>query len=257
MSLFDQVDQAINAEKAVIISTQDEHFSLKSEGSVPDPPASNSKRPQKKTPEKLKFLKPCTICQGREFTHRKNGGFFCKTCQPGIDGTQVIATGHRKPLETVDGLPCARCASTTYTREKDGYQFPDGTIIDGWHCGGGSCLVKLLTGNKDVDLETLALAAEWQTQEEEPGMKHIHEKRYFRAGFPWIMDNLDKLLTAGWSRLALFRRSKFRWPCGPWGAAWLSVWCKPDLVVRIGSRGEIVFTFPSPGRTVTHRIYLS
>lgn len=55
--------------------------------------------------EKLKFLKPCPICQGREFTHGKNGGFFCNSCQPGIDGQPVTALGHRKPLEAGNSLP--------------------------------------------------------------------------------------------------------------------------------------------------------
>ncbi len=80
------------------------------------------------------------------------------------------------------------------------------------------------------------------------------ELQHFRAGWAWIMDHLPELQAAGWTRPALFRRSPFSWPCGPWGAAWIPAWTAPGLHVRINDRGEIVFTFPSSGRLITQRI---
>ena len=58
--------------------------------------------------------------------------------------------GTETPAE-VEGLPCGGCGATRYRRVKDGYSYPDGGQVDGWHCGGLDCNVKLLTGNKDVD----------------------------------------------------------------------------------------------------------
>ncbi|MDD2464113.1 MAG: hypothetical protein PHI97_08950 [Desulfobulbus sp.] len=72
----------------------------------------------------------------------------------------------------------------------------------------------------------------------------------FAAAWPWIKENKAALLAAGWTIAALVRRSKFRWPAGPWGLAWLPVWIKPGLVVTIGRRGGIVFTFQSSGRII-------
>jgi len=51
----------------------------------------------------------------------------------------------------VEGLPCGGCGATRYRRVKNGYTYPDGTVGDGWHCGGERCHVKLLSGNKAVD----------------------------------------------------------------------------------------------------------
>lgn len=80
------------------------------------------------------------------------------------------------------------------------------------------------------------------------------ELRHFQAGHAWIFDHLSELRAAGWTGPALFRRSPFAWPCGPWGAAWISAWSRPGLQVHISERGEIVFTFPSSGRVITQRI---
>ena len=80
------------------------------------------------------------------------------------------------------------------------------------------------------------------------------ELRHFQAGHAWIFDHLSELRAAGWTGPALFRRSPFSWPCGPWGAAWIPAWSAPGLQVHISERGEIVFTFPSGGRLITQRI---
>ncbi len=122
----------------------------------PGPPRHDQQtRPPKQKPERLKFLKPCPICEGRQFTHATTGGFFCNTCQPGIVGRPIFAAGNsRQQPEKVTGLPCGGCGSTIYTRIENGFVFDDGTICDGWHCGGTSCHIKLLTGNKTTDQAT-------------------------------------------------------------------------------------------------------
>jgi hypothetical protein len=152
MGLFDQINRAVNSDEPPILAGQDEKHSssLQPEGQAQERKVKADRGPATR-PEKLKFLKPCSICFGREFIHRENGGFFCTNCQPGIEGHPVIALGHREPPEKVTGLPCAGCGSTTWTKEKDGYQYPDGSIVDGWHCGGKRCGVKLLSGNKEAD----------------------------------------------------------------------------------------------------------
>jgi len=77
------------------------------------------------------------------------------------------------------------------------------------------------------------------------------QRAHFAAAWPWVKENKAALLAAGWPMAALVRRAKFRWPYGPWGAAWLPAWSKPGVVVTIGRRGAISFTFPSSGRTIT------
>ena len=64
--------------------------------------------------------------------------------------TTPSTTGPEVPVKVL-GLPCGGCGRTSYTRVVDGYQFPDGTRADGWHCGTPGCHIKPLTGNKAVD----------------------------------------------------------------------------------------------------------
>jgi hypothetical protein len=73
---------------------------------------------------------------------------------------------------------------------------------------------------------------------------------YFMAAWPWIKENRTQLVRAGWTMAELLRRAKYRWPLGPWGLAWLPIWSKPGLVVELGTKGEIVFTYHSGGRTI-------
>ncbi len=209
------------------------------------------RRLKKPRPERLKFLKPCPICRGKEFTHGKNNGFFCNTCQPGIEGTPVIAAGSRQPPETVDGLPCAGCGSTTYQRIENGFIFDDGTVTDGWHCGGENCHIKLFAGKQQA--KAAAPGSQGTMLFNGPKIKPV---KYFQAALPWIMEHLEELLQAGWTRPELFRRSKFNWPVGPWGIAWHSTWTKPDLKVEITpGTGNIVFTFTgSHGRAITQTV---
>lgn len=76
------------------------------------------------------------------------------------------------------------------------------------------------------------------------------ERGHFAAAWPWIRSKLPELLAAGWTRAALFQRSKYRYPLG-WGIAWFSIWNQDALVVTTGKNGEIIFTFQSCGRTIT------
>ena len=76
------------------------------------------------------------------------------------------------------------------------------------------------------------------------------EKGYFQAAFPWIMENLQALQAAGWTRPELFSRSRQRWPTGSWGVAWLGVWVHDDLRVSVGPKGKLVFIFTSCGREI-------
>ncbi|MBB5348977.1 hypothetical protein JWG42_01685 [Desulfoprunum benzoelyticum] len=77
----------------------------------------------------------------------------------------------------------------------------------------------------------------------------------FKAAWPWIKVNMQDLLKAGWTRAALVRRGKLRYPCGNWGVAWFSVWKIEGLVIEIGRNGKIVFTFESCGRKITQAAY--
>lgn len=77
------------------------------------------------------------------------------------------------------------------------------------------------------------------------------QRAHFAVAWPWVKENKAALLAAGWTMAALVRRTNFHWPYGPWGVAWLPVWSKPGVVVTIGRRGAISFTFPSSGRTIT------
>jgi len=40
-------------------------------------------------------LKHCPLCNGHEFTHGNQGGYFCTTCQSGHEGDPFLASGKR------------------------------------------------------------------------------------------------------------------------------------------------------------------
>lgn len=56
-------------------------------------PAKGQQVKKQRKPERLSFLRPCPLCAGRAFIFGLHGGFFCSTCQPGIKGQPVEATG--------------------------------------------------------------------------------------------------------------------------------------------------------------------
>lgn len=250
MSLFDFVyrDQSSEAKESYNQTSQNRQQQTSTKAIRP---VLTSKGRSKPKPEKLKFLKPCPICQGKAFVHGRNGGFFCSACQPGIKGHPVIARGHRKPPATAEGLPCAGCGSTTYTKEQDAFIFDDGTLADGWHCGGKNCRVKLVIGNKEADQGSKGRPAADTGQHRPERKKHTSgPDQHFKAAFPWIREHLPELLAAGWTRPALFRRGNCAWPAGNWGLAWLPVWNRIGLDVSIGEQGQLNFTFPSNGRQI-------
>lgn len=165
------------------------------------------KRLMNQKPERLSFLQPCPICNGRVFIHIIGGGFTCRVCQPGFLGKPVEATGPDRPAPDQE-LKMANDSSTT---------------------GGQPTPTDYLTEK---------------------------ERNHFKAAWPWIKENKQQLLAAGWTRAALLQRSKFRWPYGPWGLAWLPVWSKEGVSVTIGKAGKIIFTYQSCGRTITQAAHL-
>ena len=69
--------------------------------------------PQKKRKsiDRLKFLKPCTRCGGRNFTHCRYTGFFCSDCHPEVIGDLAYALGNPdqptgKPQKKRSGQIC-------------------------------------------------------------------------------------------------------------------------------------------------------
>ncbi len=189
-------------------------------------------------PEKLKFLKPCPICGGRDFIHGHEGGFFCISCQPGIEGLPVLALGYRNPPEKAKGLPCPNCGATIYGKEEKGFLLPDGTVTDGWHCGGASCRVKLLIGaTVDRHLKTNRPGSRRALLSPDSG------DQCFKAAFPWVQDHLQKLLAAGWTRPELFRRDRCAWPLRKWGLCWLPIWKKTNVKIKIEDSGQLIFSF--------------
>lgn len=156
-------------------------------------------------PERLAFLHPCPLCSGRSFVAGTGGGFFCTTCQPGIEGHLVEATGQatRKARPTLEPMPA----------------------VDHNH-----------HGHAPTDPQPEQVTAQ--------------QREFFRAAWPWIKENKAQLIRSGWTMAALVARSKFRWPCGRWGIAWITVWKREQLQVTINDRGFIVFTFRYCGKTV-------
>ena len=63
-------------------------------------------RPAPRKPERLAFLQPCPLCEGRQFIHGAGGGFYCVTCQPGQQGQPVEAAGpdRQAPATTPEDL---------------------------------------------------------------------------------------------------------------------------------------------------------
>ena len=106
--------------------------------------------------------------------------------------------------------------------------------------------------DKDIDLRLASDHHDTAAAPQPVGCEPTEDQRaHFAAAWPWVKENKAALLAGGWTMAALVRRAKFRWPYGPWGVAWLPAWSKPEVVVTIGRRGAISFTFPSSGRTIT------
>ncbi len=216
MGLFDEIDRltAVScAEKLPALTIADEptpsNLSDKPRNGEMQPRAANDHRPQSrarqvKKPQPLSFLRPCPVCQGRDFLHLDAGGFVCQTCQPGFTGIPVEAAGQDRPAQ--------------------GEEFEDIPLSD--------------RGPRNT-----------------PNLCTTRQKEHFAAGWPWIKENMPALLSAGWTRPALLRRSRHQWPYGKWGAAWLPVWSKPSLEKKIGASGQIIFSFESNGRIIVQTLH--
>ena len=92
-------------------------------------------------------------CPGLEIFPLPNEGGVAGCVNPDteswrrLDWMRECPAMTRKPAAPpVSGLPCGGCGSTSYRRLVNGYEFPNGSRADGWHCGGEHCEVKLLTG---------------------------------------------------------------------------------------------------------------
>lgn len=223
MRLSDAIDQLAQGNAPILPSENRENrliFAPKGEKTTqPDdknapaptndgPKEKRNRHQQQPKPERLTFLQPCPICSGRSFVAGTGGGFFCTTCQPGIEGQPVEAAGRGTRLTTAD-------------RE-------------------------LLLVNDNFSGS--------QPADPQPGQVTDRQRQHLMAAWPWIKENKAQLLGAGWTMAALVARSKYRWPCGSWGLAWLPVWTRDQLQVTINDRGIIIFTFQYCGKTVTQTV---
>lgn len=74
----------------------------------------------------------------------------------------------------------------------------------------------------------------------------------WKVARPWLLAHLPRLQAAGWTRAKLFRAGRLRFPCGPWGVAFLSVWTKDGVQVEIEDGGAIRWTWAdATGKTIT------
>ena len=85
-------------------------------------------------------------------------------------------------------------------------------------------------------------------EEPQPRRKWMSRERVasFKKARPWLLERLDALLAAGWTRDELFRVRK---PLGHpycWGVAWRDAWRTSDRVVLLAS-GCIAFSHGRPG----------
>jgi len=76
----------------------------------------------------------------------------------------------------------------------------------------------------------------------------------WRVGRKWILEHLDELEAAGWTRHELLRADRFRYPCGNWGPAFTGRWEKEKVKIEIETTGAIVFTWTdSAGRPLRQK----
>lgn len=79
--------------------------------------------------------------------------------------------------------------------------------------------------------------------------------RAYKLGRAWIAEHAAELLARGWTRAGLFRAGRYRYPCGPWGLAWVGSWGNPARGgVSIAPDGTVVFELHEPGRVVRQTV---
>lgn len=169
---------------------------------------------KQKAPEKLNFLRPCPICEGRKFTCSITGGFFCIKCQPKQEGVYVIAGGHERPKNN-----------------------PQKNTI----------LKKYGNANTEHSSNDLEQAKRSRKRNKRQGGEYA----FFEISLPWICKHQAELLAAGWSKPSLYRRAKTTWPTGPWGLAWRSCWSWPRLKAKILNDGSVAFSYQGPHGKIT------
>lgn len=92
MGFFDTIDRLKSTEtklRPIIITDQDSQEDEKKRQTGPF----QVKKKTNSKPERLSFLRPCPLCDGKKFVYGNAGGFFCLVCQPGIMGVPVEAGG--------------------------------------------------------------------------------------------------------------------------------------------------------------------
>lgn len=171
---------------------------------------------------RLSFVQPCPVCGCRYFRFVSETGFHCAGCYPNHQGRPIFAAGSGKGEARSPGPRFISCATEA---ESAGEADPAGA----------------------------------QNQPDPPAVPAERSSRgelsRFQAGLPWVREHLEQLLSLGWTRAELFRRSRHRWPLGPWGLTWLFPIDQPGLAVEIGPAGEVVFIYPSNGRTIRQAVY--
>ena len=186
LSLFEMIEEAKHKETTTQEAPPREH-----QQTLPA-----KKTEKKKKREQLKFLKPCPLCGGRQFTYTTGGGFLCEHCQPGCCGTPVLAGEPDRPEKP----PPPR-------------------------------QMKLYGCSLDPKPE----------EEKRSGEEYTH----LQHGLPWIRAHLSQLMESGWSRAALFRRGRHRYPLGAWGLVFCHCWSWPDVTVTLQENGAVAFRYKS------------
>ncbi|MCF8056544.1 MAG: hypothetical protein K9K37_07885 [Desulfocapsa sp.] len=198
MSFFDFIDRELKSQPCDS-AQQTENIKVTSNNSRDGNLNNWQHRPKQ---EKLNFLKPCSLCSGREFISKPQGGFFCTQCQPGAVGIPVTAGGERE-------VPVSTDEPALFPANDKGSAKPD-------------------RRNKEKQ----------------------NQQANFKAAIPWIQTHLEELQATGWTRPALFRRGKHKWPIGNWGLAWVAPWNRDNLKIAIGVEGKLIFIFSSSGRRI-------
>lgn len=202
------------------------------------------------------WLKPCCICGGIEFFGtiftdiKPVESFWCVTCQEIPSGW---ITRRRVKSQNRLWRPMGLSVNTPAVEQQPDRHWSPGWPYSceacdeptGWKSGDTPCCPSCGAG---PDNPALITSTQWGGK---TPPHHITSLSHcppdalasFRIGYSWLNDRLDELLVAGWTRAELFRRGRYRWPIGDWGAAWLSSWSDPEKDASLGTRGEIVFSF--------------
>lgn len=225
MNLLEKIERLKNKEEMNVggDSASSSPPSTQADTSAPKPAAVDPfTAAEKAAAIRLSFVQPCPACGCRYFRFVSETGFHCAGCFPHHPGRPIYAAGSGQGGAQRSG---PRFISSETDIAATGQDDPA----------------------DDHDRPSPAAIAADRTDR--------GELSRFKAGFPWVREHLQHLLSLGWTRAELFRRSRHRWPLGPWGLAWLFPVDQPGLTIEIGTGGEVVFTYPSNGRTIKQAVY--